>query len=423
MISLKEKLRQFDTPRLVTRQSQRPPLAEQLSTIGAEWVENVYGCYILREKLYPASFVYGSRHLGDFFRLTPQSFMQAGGDARYGATYPENVILFDAETTGLAGGSGTCAFLFGIGFIRSKHFIVRQYFMPDFNSEKAMLYDLIREFTNKSCLVSYNGKRFDLPLLQSRLVMNRFSPFSASPLHIDLLYPVRRLWKQQLPSCSLQQVEKSILGIERLGDIPGCEIPGIYFQFLTGGEFDRIPAIFKHNVQDILSMAAILVEIHRVFVGEQSAVVPDSYWLFRILCDIGREEDALTNIESRAAHPSENAVRFQLQRADVLKKMERYEEAAAIWTSLLALPQVVEAAFEELAKLYEHVFKNYHQALAIVERFEKRLQVRHALRDEVHGPALSASWRKRRKRLASRLNEPQFSSTNYCLNPKVKEIV
>ena len=141
-------------------------------------------------------------------------------------------VYLDTETTGLAGGAGTAAFLIGAGWFEGERFRVRQYFMRDYHEEGALLQALEEDIAGFSSIVTYNGRAFDIPLLDTRfrLARSRFS-LGEVPL-LDLLHPARRLWKERLESCRLQSLEVALLGLQRTGDIPGDEIPQVYFCLL-----------------------------------------------------------------------------------------------------------------------------------------------------------------------------------------------
>ena len=188
---------------------------------------------------------------------------------------PERLVYLDTETTGLAGGTGTCAFLIGIGTLEGTQFVVRQFFLRDYPEEKAILHALAEILGGFDGLVTYNGKTFDIPLLETRYALARQkSPFGRM-LHLDALHPARRLWRLRLESCKLQDLESAVLGIEREGDIPGSEIPAIYFDYLREGDARGLQPVFHHNALDIMTLAAITVELARA-IGDGGAGTLDS---------------------------------------------------------------------------------------------------------------------------------------------------
>ncbi|HVR74006.1 MAG TPA: ribonuclease H-like domain-containing protein, partial [Planctomycetota bacterium] len=177
-----------------------------------------------------------------------------------GAPAPDirRLAFLDTETTGLAGGTGTCVFLVGIGTFEEGAFRVRQHFLPAPDRERAMLRLVARELEGTEGLVTYNGRAFDIPALQTRMVIQRL-PFGAAALpHFDLLLAMRRLYRNRLPSLRLGEAESRLLGVRRENDIAGHLIPSIYFDWVRAGRLGPLRAVLRHNETDILSLVSIL---------------------------------------------------------------------------------------------------------------------------------------------------------------------
>jgi hypothetical protein len=171
-----------------------------------------------------------------------------------------DLVFFDIETTGLSGGAGTLVFLAGVARILETEILLTQYFMENLSSERLFLSILKEELGSGRALVSYNGRCFDSTIIKNRLILNGFRPPEHEPLHFDLLYPSRRIWKGRLPDFSLQTVERGVLKVERDGDVPGYRIPEIYFQYLRDdGNARELLEVFVHNRLDSLSLLALLV--------------------------------------------------------------------------------------------------------------------------------------------------------------------
>jgi len=170
----------------------------------------------------------------------------------------EDILFLDTETTGLSGGTGTIAFLVGVGWFKNTTFISRQYFLPDFSHEYAMLADLTRLAEKFKVVMTFNGASFDLPLLRTRGLMNRMKDPCGSLTSWDLLVPGRRLWGRILPDCRQQTLEKALLEIKRgSGDIDGSLIPQTWFDFLQTGDSDMIARVLHHNQRDLMGMVGI----------------------------------------------------------------------------------------------------------------------------------------------------------------------
>ena len=176
---------------------------------------------------------------------------------------PEDLLILDLETTGLRRGGGMLAFLTGVGYFEGDTYVVEQFFLPEPEAE-FKVFDLILDRLNrKPVLVTFNGKTFDLPVLESRFLHNRLYVDLRSRPHIDLLHLARRLWKKKVPSCALESLEYYILGHIRDAelDIEGELIPQTYFQFLINGDPELLRRIFLHNQTDVLHTASLLALI------------------------------------------------------------------------------------------------------------------------------------------------------------------
>ncbi|MDD3244107.1 MAG: ribonuclease H-like domain-containing protein [Eubacteriales bacterium] len=284
----------------------------------------------------------------------------------------EKTVFLDTETTGLSGGVGTVAFLIGIGFLQEDSFVVEQYFMEDYDAETDMLHRLCRRLANFDTLVSYNGKGFDVPIVNSRSIVNRIRQPIASMRHIDLLYAARRLWKARLGSCGLQNVEREILGFAREDDIPGSMVPMIFFDFLKDGDMTRMEGVLEHNRMDIQSLYTVLCRLCRdVALPLEQPEPADRYSAGRILEAAGRSADALRCYEA-AGEPYGPALRA---RALLLRRSGRADEAAYCWKRLLEQGMFGAEPYEELAKYYEHTRRDDALALKTVEECLLKLRL------------------------------------------------
>ncbi|MEW5925227.1 MAG: ribonuclease H-like domain-containing protein, partial [Candidatus Zixiibacteriota bacterium] len=176
---------------------------------------------------------------------------------------PERFLFFDTETTGL-GGSGTVAFLIGFGSLKGNGFEVRQYFLPDFPDEEAMLEAAREEIRPDTILVSYNGRAFDIPIITDRMIIQRVERNLEYADHIDLLHTVRRLYRRRIKNCNLSNVEQRILDYYRTDDIPGYLVPSMYFNWLATDDTNQLDLIAEHNLNDIVSLYFIMSHIAAV---------------------------------------------------------------------------------------------------------------------------------------------------------------
>ncbi|MEZ4522811.1 MAG: ribonuclease H-like domain-containing protein [Thermomicrobiales bacterium] len=159
-------------------------------------------------------------------------------------------IYIDTETTGLSGGTGTYAFLIGLGWFEPSGFRVRQYFMRHPGEEIALLGYVARHINEFDGLTTFNGRSFDMPLIETRFRMHRLE-YAAPGDHLDLLHPARSIWKHRLESCSLGTLEQEILGVVRESDAPGWLIPSIYFNYLRTRAVHDLGPVIEHNRHDI----------------------------------------------------------------------------------------------------------------------------------------------------------------------------
>ncbi len=267
--------------------------------VDGEVCSNGRGEYFLATQLLPFGRPYGKFCVGDVAHadLAPLELFLKGNNI----PPTSSVVYLDTETTGLAGGTGTCPFLIGIGAAEGPGFRVRQFFLRDFTEEKAALAALAEALEPYELIVTYNGKTFDIPLLETRYTLARMkSPF-ARMVHLDLLHPARRLWKLRLESCQLKNLERELLGIARNGDVPGSEIPQIYFDYLRTRSAKGLQPVFFHNALDIVTLAGLTVEAGQAIARAGDGASCDSRDLFslsRVLERAGASELARDDLSA-----------------------------------------------------------------------------------------------------------------------------
>src|SRR5580692_11284208 len=221
--------------------------------LSGQEVETAFGKHFETEKIFERHRRHGSADVGALWDL-PHDLLDSLAIAK---TSPEEWAFLDTETTGLAGGTGTCAFLIGVGRITPDGFRVRQFFMRDHGEEASTLDALSRHLAQFRVMITYNGRAYDQPLLETRYRLNRAKPPFARMEHLDLLHGARRLWKLRFESCRLVDLENQVLGVERQGDLAGALIPYVYFEYLRTHEAARMLPIFHHNATDILTLACL----------------------------------------------------------------------------------------------------------------------------------------------------------------------
>ncbi len=170
---------------------------------------------------------------------------------------PDQWLFLDTETTGLAGGSGTYAFLVGIAWWEGGGLEIEQFFLREYSEERSMLFALRERIAEHPVVVTFNGKSFDWPLLETRYRMSRKISVPTPRAHLDFLHPARSLWRLRLGSVRLSELERHVLGWDRGADLLSGVIPQIYFDYLRGGLPERLVPVLNHNQMDLRGLAAL----------------------------------------------------------------------------------------------------------------------------------------------------------------------
>ena len=177
----------------------------------------------------------------------------------------EKCLFLDTETTGLSGGAGTVAFLVGAAWVEGEELVTEQYILGDHSDEPEMLLRLGELLKRFDTAVTFNGKTFDMPLLESRYTICRLRDHWRALDQLDLLPPARRVWKLRLQSCRLSNLEARVLGVRRENDLPGSEAPERFFRYLQTGDFSLLEEVIAHNLQDVVTLAVLLVKLAQLF--------------------------------------------------------------------------------------------------------------------------------------------------------------
>ncbi len=303
----------------------------------------------------------------------PTDLLHAISDGAIPVTTPQRVAFLDTETTGLAGGTGTYPFLVGVGGITEKGFEVRQFFMRDYGEESSQLTALSEFLEQFDVLVTYNGRSYDQPLLETRYRLARMKPPFGRMEHLDLLYGARRLWKLHFDSCRLVELEAQILGYERQGDVPGSVIPYLYFEYLRTRHAGKLAGIFEHNALDIVTLACLTGIVPRAFAEPLTVKLhrgAEMVGLGRWLRKAERLDDAAV-LFRRAIEkglPDELLWRTIWDSALLEKKQGREAAATAMFSELSTVRNPHQSgALEELAKYFEHKEKNVAMALDMTD--------------------------------------------------------
>ncbi len=354
-----------------TASTTRSTLGALADILGGKWLKTEHGEVFVRDETFPLSHQHGRFTLGDAlaFETSPGLFRALLSRPTPTATTsqrmsPRRFGVFDIETTGLSGGTGTYCFLSALGTFSESAFTVRQYFLADLRHERAMLAALAADLEACDVVVTYNGRCFDLPCVETRLQMRRLTSTLRDRADLDLLYPLRRLHSHELSSCRLAETESRLLGFSRPHDTPGSLAPQLYFDYLRAGRIAPLRGVMRHNCDDVLSTLCLLTHVARLLNGDEetpAAALSLARW-----CELSRDADRAI-VHYAAALPALEGTQLWAwaarRYAMLLKRRDRRDRSVELWKKLWQLGD--RAAGLELAKHWEHRVRNLAQAESI----------------------------------------------------------
>ena len=363
------------------------------------------GRHLMIREVYGDDHYHGKVRLDRFSVSDLQRFMSLM-KAKGTVARREAIVFLDTETTGIQGGTGMVPFLVGLGYFDGGDFHMVQYFIRDFDEEPSMLLalgDLLKRF---QLLVTYNGSSFDVPLLETRFTLARLdSPFTEM-LHLDLLPGARRLWRNGHGSCRLSALESRIVAFLRGPDIPGAMIPRTYFDFLQRRSFAAISSVLKHNVDDVVSLAALTVCACDRVTGEPAALDNplDLYSLARIMENTSEWSRAIRFYDLAIQGGLSDPLLFKAREnlAILSRRAGDHRRALALCETLMQHPTFSMPAYEGAAIHYERVACELQRALEVVDGALARLE------DKPQTRRWRASLQSRKERLRQKVME--FSS-------------
>ena len=394
-------------------------IARAAIVLGGAVVERSEGAVIVVDREYRSSTLHGRLPIGDVASVITEgtdalnvmaaawpAFAPRATAGKPSPTTGRDLMFLDLETTGLFGGAGTQAFLVGCWAMEGDSLRIRQLLLPGFEHERAVLSELHAWTRNHGAICTYNGRTFDVPLIETRFMFHRVPcPLDGVP-HLDMLHAARRLWRQRPlttgtpdpddSSCSLSVLEKHIAGLHRIGDVPGYEIPSRFFRFVRDGDARPLEAVLEHNRLDLMSLAAVLARaITLITRGPAEArTAQEAYGLARVYERAGAHDDAeaalVRTVEFASRVGGEPEVHAEALRrlAWVRRRARRVHEAAEAWRALASLPRCAASlrreAKEALAIHYEHRSKNLRvarqHALDLLSDLDaNQVRVRHRL--------------------------------------------
>jgi uncharacterized protein YprB with RNaseH-like and TPR domain len=344
------------------------------ATLGAEVGRNRYGEYLVARQWHATPEMCTPD--AEVLRLLLPAALEDAEQTIRCAADPEQWLFLDTETTGLAGGTGTYAFLVGLAWWESGGIQIEQLFMRDHDEEHSILLEIADRLRQRPVLVTFNGKCFDWPLLQNRFRMTRQIAPPELAAHLDFLHPARQLWRLQFNSMRLADLERYVLDAESLGwsrreDIDSSRIPEYYFGFLRGGSSEDIAGVFRHNRMDLRGLAALAGRIVRTLAnfeasGDDQAPL-ELYSISRLLNRRGEGSRARSACERSLGGglPEPIARRARHELARLAKRQLDFGRAFELWNQLADSSEPSFEALEQLAIHYERRERNYSEAVRV----------------------------------------------------------
>jgi len=417
-MSLKDKLARLDKSHCRTagrRETGKPP-SDLSRLMPGRQIKNSAGSFWRTRCEFPLTHRHGRFAVAGLLETNLTGLNYIAKDMELPPIAPDRLLFFDTETTGLSGGVGTFAFIIGVGYFEPGRFVVDQFFLRGFDDEPGMLRELAtlleQRVEQDGALISFNGKSYDLPLVHNRAVLQRVTPFPGGFNHLDLLYTARRLWKNHLSGCSLQNLESALLGVKRTGDIASHLIPETYFRYLRTADPRPLAPVFYHNRLDILSMVTLLTLMLELFESDQGTdIVPlDRLAVGRLLeaLDETAKAQALYAGGVAAAGTDEERRQMLLRLAHLYKKKKEYHRACRLWEKAIRGRGFCLEPYVELAKTFEHHIRDLQRAQAYTRRALENISIL----ERIGGPGGCAAARQGLIRRLQRIERKLRRKTN-----------
>jgi len=388
-------------------QGSRPNLERLAQVLGATTKTNQYGnylsvrCWCAR----PPRFLPDARALKLLLPDTPDEVVD-----------PDQWLFLDTETTGLAGGSGTYAFLVGLAWWEGGGLEIEQFFLREYSEERALLFAVRERIAEHPVLITFNGKSFDWPLLETRYRMTRKISVPAPRAHLDFLHPARNLWRLRLGSVRLSELEQHVLGWDRGADLLSGGIPQIYFDYLRGGPPERLVPVLNHNQMDLRGLAALSSRILSLL-GDAENLGQDGLELFGVsrICEKRGEHARARKLYEKSISsilPAETDRVARRSLAKLAKREGDFELACELWEDAIGNSRHGYEAYEQLAIYHEHKARDPERALAVVRQAIHEL--RNALQTGEIAPGayreIKARFDRRMERLERKSRRPLLDS-------------
>ena len=353
----------------VFQKPDQPTYVEDWQNAGLSLVENDFGVLFKRVVTYPLDYKHGHYELRELFDAI-SLWEESGKEHPYAVTFDDTLVFFDTETTGLKG-VGTHIFLLGFLETDEDQFTLTQYILADPSNEAAFLFEC-KLWQRAVTIVSYNGKSFDWPQLETRWTLNQAHiPKLRSQKQIDLLHSTKRLWKNDLEKMKLTTIEQEKLGFYRQGDIPGFLAPVIYLDAVKSGQPDSLLKVLHHNEWDLLSLITLYIHSTKLLFNKQLQDSATTYtnigkWFNDLkLKDTGME--VLSTVTQKFDAVETGLAHYYL--AIEQKRASQYDQAVKSFSNALPtidIPYKIKA-YEQLAIIAEHYLKDYEEAITYTQ--------------------------------------------------------
>lgn len=341
--------------------------SQSFTAWGFEEVETPYGNCRFRKQTFDLCTHYAGHRFAELQHVSPTVLERVAK-----ASLPvERLRFYDTETNGLGTGAGTMPFLHSLGYFEEDELVVMQYFVHDYDAESAVLFAMEQAHLTEPCvIVTFNGKSFDWPLLQSRRRLRGMGELDFPQL--DLLHPSRRLWRRELSRVGLQDIERGVLLHHRLEDLPGSEAPKRYFEFLDTGDYGRIAPVLQHNLADICTLVSLQIRISQLVSGHALATASSTYVALASWAHSWQDEVAAAALFRKAIDLGDQDFEAHWLYSLLLKRGRKLEDAVKTWCDMVTkFPESIEPLVE-LAKYDEHRTKDFSKALQWVEEAIRR---------------------------------------------------
>lgn len=420
-MDLRDKLRQIESLRIKSSRAEETGFRSLSSSyfespqpINGFQTSNPLGSFFCHQTDLPAHYRHGNIEIASLLTKPSALLAAISLDQIPEKINLKNILFLDTETSGVSGGSGMFAFLVGLGYFTEDGFRIQQFFLDDIKNEGALLYELNRVLENHEIIITYNGKTFDAPLLESRFIFHRFKTTLTSRLHLDLLHCARRIWRRCLPDCTLTTIESQILKHQRTADVPSYLIPQIYFDYLQERDLRALRPVFYHNREDVLAMMAILARLLDLVENPHQSENAWEIWSLAKMFENRLQYERAIELYAVLQNSSERHLRREalVRTAFNYKRLEKWAQAAEMWERYLSSESYHPLPYIELAKHYEHRQRELAMAKKLVDKALAELNVMLELGRKRDWLIYKDDLEYRRQRIIRKLNSRAQAGVN-----------